>query len=322
VLLQIGITVVRRSPVLYFSGMLLLACSTISRAVTLNGFVLDETSIPVEQIVKGGPPRDGIPAIDSPRFVAKNKAGFLKDTERVLGIVINGEAKAYPIKILDWHEVVNDSIGSRSFVISYCPLCGTGMAFNANEGDVILKFGVSGLLYQSDVLLYDRNTESLWSQVMGRSISGKLNGKTLRQLPMAHTTWKDWRQRYPKTRVLTTETGYRRDYSRSPYLGYEHSPRLYFGVSNEAPDRYHPKELVMGLEMDGHFKAYPFVELSKKALSHFNDNFNDTPITVVWNEEARSAYITDAEGNELVTTIAYWFAWYTFHPQTAIYSPP
>ncbi|MFU8817641.1 MAG: DUF3179 domain-containing (seleno)protein, partial [Pseudomonadales bacterium] len=168
-------------------------------ARTMNGFDLSDALIPVRAIESGGPPRDGIPAINQPKFVAAPEAGFLDDDDRILGVAINGQPKAYPISILNWHEVVNDSSGSQYFVVTYCPLCGTGMVFASNAGDGALIFGVSGLLYNSDVLLFDRNTESLWSQILGKAVSGPLRGEPLPQLPAFHTTWADWRERHPQT---------------------------------------------------------------------------------------------------------------------------
>ena len=300
----------------------LILTAGVAQAVTKNGFSLDEASIPVDEILSGGPPRDGIPAIDNPQFLTSDKADFLKDEDRVLAVTINDIEKAYPIKILDWHEIVNDKIADQYFAVTYCPLCGTGVAFSADAGNKRLNFGVSGLLYNSDVLLYDRDTESLWSQIMGEAVTGELKGVKLQHLPVLHTTWGDWKQQHPDSLVLSTDTGFRRDYSRSPYSGYDKSKGLYFSVSNRAPGTYHPKEQVMGVEIDGMFKAYPFAELSQTGIPGFIDMFMDRKLNVHWNEKARSAHITDEEGNMIVTTTAFWFAWYAFHPETEVYKAP
>ena len=143
-----------------------------ARKVKKNGFDLEGALIPVQEIRSGGPPRDGIPSIDRPQFVAGTAAGFLKAKDRILGIERHGIARAYPIKILNYHEIVNDIFGSEPIVITYCPLCGTGMAFLAVIGGERRVFGVSGLLYNSDVLLYDRNSETLWSQLRGKAVAG------------------------------------------------------------------------------------------------------------------------------------------------------
>ena len=292
-------------------------------AVTKHGFDLNDASVPAREIRSGGPPRDAIPALNAPKFVDANDVRFLNEDDRVIGIVINAQARAYPIKILNWHEIVNDKIDGQHFVVTFCPLCGTGMVFASNIQGKALTFGVSGLLYNSDVLLFDRNTGSLWSQIKAEAISGDLRGARLEQLPALHTTWSDWLRRNPDTRVLSTETGYRRDYDQSPYRGYERTRRLYFQVANDAPDDYHRKALVLGVELDGVYKAYPFKELAAGGRSTFDDLIKDQSVTIHWDQAAQSAYATtDAENKVLPTVVAYWFAWYAFHPETVVFRAP
>jgi len=293
--------------------------STCVQAESKNGFELSQASISSDQIFQGGPPRDGIPAINAPKFIPANQATFLNENDRILGLAVGHEIKAYPVKIMNWHEIVNDQTAGKNIAITFCPLCGTGMAFDAQIGDQELVLAVSGLLYQSDVLLYDRQTESLWSQIMSEAISGPMKGKKLKQLNLEHTSWKDWLKRYPTTKVLSTETTFMRDYGRNPYAGYESSKKLYFNVKHTAPSIFHPKEQVLGIELDGQFKVYPFTELSKKKMSTFEDTFAGTTLKIHWNEQARSAYITNKKGDKLVSTTAFWFAWFTFHPNTLVY---
>lgn len=297
---------------------LTLVCHT--NAITKNGFNLDNASIPTRSILSGGPPRDGIPAINKPKFVDIKNAQFLKNEDRVIGIVINGQARAYPIKILDHHELVNDYIADQYFTVSYCPLCGTGMVFATNlKANGALIFGVSGLLYNSDVLLYDRNTESLWSQIMKTAISGKLKGLKLTQIPALHTTFKEWKTLHPDTEVLSTDTGFKRNYTRSAYRGYDKTKRLWFKVAHKSPKEYHPKEQVLGVDINGIFKAYPFVELIKHEKKEFLDDIGGVKIRVIWNANARSAYIQNEAGKTLNSTVSYWFAWFAFHPDTQIF---
>ena len=151
------------------TGVVALGMPMRAGARTLNGFDLTDTLIPEHLIEAGGPPRDGIPAIDEPLFVDSSRAG-LSDTDRVLGLSFGAVARAYPVRILNWHEIVNDRIADQPVAVTYCPLCGSGMAFDARVGGQITRFGVSGLLYNSDVLLYDRRTGSLWSQIMARAV--------------------------------------------------------------------------------------------------------------------------------------------------------
>ena len=298
--------------------LLLLSCA-VSAVERKNGFDVSNSLVDVDEIVSGGPKKDGIPAIDKPKFVAAKHADFLSPKERVLGLVIDGVAKAYPVKILNWHEIVNDRIHSSSFVVTYCPLCGTGVAFWSNIRGRKLKFGVSGLLYNSDVLFYDRQTESLWSQIAAKAVSGKLAGAELEQLVLAHTTWGDWLEKHPRTLVLSTKSGYLRSYGTNPYAGYEQSRKLYFQVNHKAPKTYHPKERVLGLNASGIYKAYPFEELNRHGKSQFVDVVNEHPFTIVWDQEHQSGRVMDSDSNEVPVMQAFWFAWFGFHPETEVF---
>ncbi|HEY3326405.1 MAG TPA: DUF3179 domain-containing protein [Novimethylophilus sp.] len=282
-----------------------------------NDFDLTGSLVPADEILSGGPPRDGIPAIDRPKFVRAGEADHVKPQDRVLGIERGNIAKAYPISIMNWHEIVNDRFGNDAIAVTYCPLCGTGMAFDASVGNKPLNFGVSGLLYNSDVLLYDRQSQSLWSQIMRTAVSGPFKGTKLNSVPIMHTTWADWKKRHPDTLVLSTDTGYRRDYQRNPYAGYEANEGIIFPVKFRAQG-YHPKEQVIGLEIDGKFKAYPFAELAKTS-GEIADEVNGRHVTVRFDAEHRAGTVFDDKGRELPTVIAFWFAWYGFHPEAEIF---
>ncbi len=300
---------------LIFSSLLF---STV-HAENINGFELSDALIPSTQIFSGGPDKDGIPSIDNPKFIRVRDAGFLKNEDRVLGITINGISKAYPISILNWHEIVNDSIGKVFFAITYCPLCGTGMAFDSRINGQVLSFGVSGLLYNSDVLLYDRETESLWSQLLSIAVTGKHKGRGLKMIPLKHTTWADWKRHHPSTLVLSKNTGYWRSYDRDPYSGYAQSNRLYFPVFNKAPKKYHPKEKVLGLVSGTTYKAYPFIELNKRNKEIIIDAVDGKSFAIHWNKKDQSGYVTDEAGVIVPVVQSYWFAWYAFHPETEVY---
>ena len=231
------------------------------------------------------------------------------------------ERRLIPSAFLNWHEIVNDESGDIGLLVTYCPLCGTGMAFAVDRGKA---FGVSGLLYNSDVLLYDRETESLWSQIMGRAIAGPRRGELLELVPLRHTTWDAWRSDYPDTLVLSTETGYRIDYRVDPYEGYDRTGRLMFPVS--ARDRsYHPKALVAGVVIDGQSRAYPFEELAKVG-EPLIERIGSTTIRVQFDPVAKSAWVERlVDGGPVViptdlpSVTAYWFAWYAFHPDTSVF---
>ena len=285
----------------------------------LGGWDFSKHNIPLDEIFSGGPEKDGIPAIDRPRFVAAERADkkFMKASDRVLGLVLNGKKKAYPIKILNWHEIVNDHIGGQPVVVTFCPLCGTGMVFDARIPGRELNFGVSGLLYQSDMLLYDRATESLWSQIKKEAVAGPLTGIHLRLIPSTHTTWSAWQKKHPDTIVLSNKTGYLRNYDRDPYAGYEQTASLMFGVSarNKA---YHSKERVIGVEIAGSVKVYPFSELTRAKLP-VEDVVGKKNIRIFFDRKTKTAVIQDENGKELPSVVGFWFAWFAFHPKGEVF---
>jgi len=297
--------------------LLILLLPLSSAAVTKNGFDLHDALIPATEIFQGGPPRDGIPAIDRPKFISADKADFLAPDDRVVGIEIEGEARAYPIKILNWHEIVNDSIKSKPITVTFCPLCGTAIVFSAKVKNLSRQFAVSGLLYNNDVLLYDRESESLWSQIRMQAISGSLKGQKLESLPSNHTSWKDWRRRFPNTLVLSTKTGHKRNYNRSPYTGYEKGKEIYFPLTLRS-ERYHPKERVLGTTVNGINKAYPFVELAKSNQSTIQDKVGGKTLQIKFDIENRDGSVT-SDGITLPSINSYWFAWYAFHSDTVVY---
>lgn len=287
-----------------------------------NGFDLREALVPIDAIQRGGPPRDGIPAIDRPKFVIPVRSR-LKADDRVLGLSHKGVARAYPVRILNWHEIVNDRIAGDPVAVTYCPLCGTGMAFDARVGDAAtareLSFGVSGLLFNSDVLLYDRGTDSLWSQLRQQAISGPLKGTLLKALPLEHTTWDDWRRRYPRTEVLSFDTGVARDYGRDPYAGYDTVNRLMFDVQHR-DERVGPKEWVLGLSVGSARKAYPLRALAARIgeTGVLEDRVGGQAVRIRYDARNRTARAEDATGTSLPSVLAFWFAWVAFHPKTEL----
>jgi len=283
-----------------------------------NGFDLAGALVSADRIFQGGPPKDGIASIDHARFVPALQAHFMQPTDTVLGLEFNGVVKAYPIAILNWHEVVNDSYGDASVVVTFCPLCGTGMAFRAEIDGTRLSFGVSGLLYNNDVLLYDRQTDSLWSQIAARAVSGARKGTRLLALPVKHTTWEDWRRRHPDTLLLSTDTGFKRDYRHDPYEGYETSREVFFPLDFRS-EGFHPKERVLGVEIKGRFKAYPFVELTKHGGEKIQDIVAGETLSLHFDVRHQTASAYDAAGRELPALTAFWFAWYAFHPDTEVF---
>ncbi|PWQ95592.1 DUF3179 domain-containing protein [Leucothrix pacifica] len=298
---------------------LIILCIPLSlSAASKNGFDLTNSLIPADQILQGGPPRDGIPSIDKPKFVAARSANFLKPGDRVIGVTYNGESRAYPINILNWHEIVNDSIRGKAVSVTYCPLCGTGLVYEGSVNGRALTLGVSGLLYNSDVLLYDRETQTLWSQILSKAINGPLSGQKLTMISSSQTSWAKWLKQHPNTKVLSTDTGFNRDYTRSPYGNYDNNTETYFPV-NAQSRQYHPKERVMGITINGKHKAYPFAELAKLGTTRFQDQFQGKQLTLEIDVPNRDGKILDANGKPIDLVNGFWFAWYAFHPDTTVF---
>lgn len=283
-----------------------------------NGFDVSNSLISKEKIFSGGPPKDGIPAILNPKFESASEASWLKSTDLVTGVEIEGVFKAYPLRILVWHEVVNDKVGNKPIMVSYCPLCGSTLIFDREVDSEELTFGISGLLYQSDVLFYDHQNLSLWSQLEMKAISGPKVGTEMEVLPSVLATWSEWKKKHPNTLVLSKDTGFSRDYDNMPYGGYESSTNLMFPVEN-SDDRYHPKEKVLVvISSDNVAKAYAFKELNK-VKTPLNDKVGLDEITIKFNSgEFVSAY--DKAGNPIRSFVTYWFAWYTFRPDTLVFN--
>ena len=285
---------------------------------TFNGFAVTSHAIPLTDIVSGGPPKDGIPAILHPQFVPADTVDFLSQEDRVLGVKGQTETKAYPINILNWHEIVNDRLDDMPIMITYCPLCGSGMGFRRTVGEHIYTFGVSGLLYQSDILMYDHQTESLWSQISRTAITGTSMGKTLEPIFLEHTTWKAWHHDHPKSLVLSPDTGYSRDYRHDPYQAYAKSDRLMFPTPAQQA-QFHPKEWVLGIEVHGTYKAYPFSRMPAHPTA-IRDVMKGEDLIVCWYPRRNTAKVVDGKGIPLPSLMAYWFAWYGFHPDTEIFT--
>jgi len=304
-----------------FTTLLLTLCllSTVVWADRFNGFDVSDSLVPCKHIVHGGPPRDGIPAIAHPRYVSASEAKFLRANDLVLALALGGQARAYPRYILNWHELVNTEIAGQAVLVSYCPLCGTGMAFLAEVRGEKLSFGVSGLLYNSDLLFYDKGSLSLWSQLDRRAISGPYKGTSLEQIGLEVMPWWRWRQQHPETAVLDENQGYARNYRRDPYSGYETSSQLYFKTLRRAPKAYHVKEPVQGIVWQGQAKAYPFAELRKLESDSVIDEIAGEKIKLHWDGKHEVAWLSTLDGKKLVSTRAYWFAWYAFHPQTEVF---
>lgn len=286
----------------------------------LEQFAVDNLTISQAEILRGGPAKDGIPAITGPQVTKGGKADFLDPRDRVVGITIDGEARAYPIRLLNWHEIINDQLGDVPIAVVYCPLCDSVSVVDRRMADKTLEFGVSGLLHNSNVLLYDRRDNALWSQVGFEAISGPHAGHALRHLPFDLTTFEQWRARYPDSTVATFETGHRRSYDRNPYGSYFASEELMFPATGADDRRLRRKEPVVGVQLGEMERAYPVRAIADAPGGRIEERVGDGRVVVEVLDAGQDVRVIEVPEGALVVH-TFWFAWVSFHPQTTIFEP-
>lgn len=243
-------------------------------------------------IISGGPPPDGIPPIDEPRFLAPDEVRFLADDEPVLAVEIDGDARAYPLQIMTWHEIVNDEVGGVPVAVTYCPLCNTGIAFERPTIDgELLDFGTSGKLYNSNLVMYDRQTETYWAQATGQAIVGELAGEQLTFVPARIVSFGDWRAEHPDGLVLSRQTGHERPYGENPYVGYDSLDRPFL-FTGELDERLPATARVLGIVRAGDVVAFPYETVSAQAVGGWAvvmEEVAGDPVAVFWKAGTRSA---------------------------------
>lgn len=301
---------------------------------------------------------DCIRSVDHPKFISVNAVDFIQDDDLVIGIKIGDEVRCYPHAILDWHEIVNDKIDAIDFSINYCPLTGSGMAWDRMINGKLTEFGVSGLLYNSNVIPYDRETGSHWSQMEQKCINGELYKQQAKTYPVIETSWKTWKALYPDSKVVSTETGFSRDYGEYPYFDYKENTDVFFPTEFEN-DTLHPKERVYGVVENEDAVVYRFSDF-KNGIAINMDTLSGKPVIVVGSTDDNfivvfenalngksitpkiaknklPGIIEDNEGNvfdifgycisgpakgsrlqPMNGFIAYWFAWAAFYPEVEI----
>jgi len=222
-------------------------------------------SVPFDEIGSGGPGKDGIPALDHPRFAPADRIDFLRPREPVIELTVHGETRAYPLQILIWHEIANDVIGGVPVAVTFCPLCDTAIAFDRRVNDRTLSFGTTGDLRNSDLVMYDRQTESWWQQFGGEAIVGRYTGTRLRQLPARIVAWSAFERAHPRALVLTRDTGFLRAYGQNPYAGYDDvSSPPFFPAAHSNDRRLPPKERVVFIERGNDAAAIAFSALARR----------------------------------------------------------
>ena len=276
---------------LVLSALLFSSTASAQRGTSLlRGWKTDTSkrSIELDELLNGGPPKDGIPSINRPKFVSTGDAdSWLQDQEPVILVAIENEARAYPLQILTFHEIVNDVLAGRPIVVTFCPLCYAALAFDRRIDGKVHSFGVSGMLRHSDMVMFDRQTESLWQQLNGEGIVGTYTGQKLKPLPAQIVSYEQFKAAHPFGEVLSKETGHRRKYGQNPYAGYDNindRPFLYRGPFDK---RVPPMEKVVTVSMGNEDKAYPHSVTSKMRVVY--DTVADTSIVIFHGEGAVSA---------------------------------
>ncbi len=286
----------------------------------------DRWLVPKSKVIDAGPGQDGIPALEIPEKVPVTEIDFLDENDLVIGINIGDGFFAYPHKILDWHEIINDNVNTNQYSINYCPLTGSGMAWNMLLTKEFSSFGVSGLLYNSNLIPYDRRSGSLWSQMLMKCINGEKIGEEPDMHPIIETTWSTWKKMYPQSKVVSLNTEFNRPYNSYPYIepltgaDYRTDPFLIFPV-DVIDERLHRKERIFGITVNGEGKAYRFNSF-EGPISIIHDQFqgvnfvvagsnnlsfmvafethleDDTEINFQALNNEFPAIMTDAEGNK------------------------
>lgn len=280
------------------------ACDSFSVQDVGGSFDL-QCSIPTSALFDGGPGRDGIPALTNPEALAPPNSG-IPDDDRVLGLVVNGTARAYPLILLWNHEIINDTLGGEPVLVSYCPLTGSGIAFDPVIEGQLRNFGVSGLLYENNLVMFDRTTESLWNQLLLGAQCGPERGKNLDLIPVIETTLGHWRQLYPQTTVVTTNTGFLFSYGFYPYGDYDEIDNSFtLFPSSPYSDQRPPKELVLGVATGGSLAAFPFGALADRGdLVTLNQAVGLDDVLVTYEGFSRTARAFDRVVNGQLLTFS------------------
>ncbi len=243
--------------------------------------------IDISEVISGGVPKDGIPSIDDPEFVlADSAARWLDPLEPVIVLDILGEARAYPLQILIWHEIVNDVLNGRHVAVTFCPLCNASIVFDRNLNGTILDFGTTGRLRHSDLVMYDRQTESWWQQITGRGVVGDYAGVKLAKLPAQIVSFGEFLISYPDGEVLSRDTGYTRDYGNNPYRGYDDINNLPFLMKDPADPRLPAMERVVNISVGDRHRVYPFSIFDNEPV--INDKINGIAVVIFSKQDTAS----------------------------------
>ncbi|RLE24917.1 MAG: hypothetical protein DRJ50_03925 [Actinobacteria bacterium] len=263
---------------------------TISGLTMARGSEVDGAPAPLidlNELRSGGPPPDGIPSVDEPKFLSPSEVDFLEENEPVLALDIDGDVRAYPVQILTWHEIVNDTVGGVPVSVTYCPLCNSAVAYDRRVDDQVVDFGTSGMLWNSALVMYDRQTETLWSHFTGEGIVGELTGTQLETFPVSTVPWGLWRDANPDGLVLSRDTGFDRSYGRNPYPGYDDVNNQPFLFDGEVDGQYTAMTRIVGIEVDDDALGVPLFALQEDEV--ITAEVGGTEIVVLWASGTASA---------------------------------
>jgi len=277
-------------------------------------------SIPLDEIIGGGPVKDGIPSIDEPKFVSVSEASFLSENDPGIAVEIDGISRFYPYQILVWHEIVNDTFNGQRVLVTYCPLCLSGIVFDPVVQGERVEFGTSGKLWNSNLVMYDRKTDSLWPQILGEAVVGPETGTTLPILASDAMTFGKWKAANPDGEILSRDTGAKRQYGDDPYGSYYTNDEVFFPLKH-TDDRLDRKAFVLGLLIEGKAKAYD-VEAIKRA-GEVSDDFAGKTFVLRHDQKIDAVRVFEkkADGSEerINPLGAFWFSWAAAHPESELY---
>jgi hypothetical protein len=296
-------------------GALLLPLLLAADTPTKGGFTLSGLTVDPKLIVDGGPGKDGIKSVDAPVFVPLPQAVWLTKETEVIGVKLGEDARAYPVRMLEYHQIVNDVVDGKPITVSYDPLAGSPRAWSRSVDGRTLRFGVSGLIYNHNFLLYDRETSSLWCQMLGRAISGPLAGKQLSRIPVRQETAGTWVTRVGDTKILRHPDPEHIHYSLSPYSAYWLQDRTIFPVAAR-DERYHAKELVLGVTAGDVTRAYLGSILTREG-GRVDEKIGSRRVQVRYVSETGTFDWEVDDGVQVDES--YWLAWKAFHPKTEIW---
>ena len=306
------------------TGLMMLGTLVTANAqqATINGFVVEETSIPITHIVRAAPAKDSIASLNEPTFVSPAEVDWLSDDDEVMSVTIGLDTRAYPLRILVWHEIVNDQFGGEALAITYSALSGSAVVFKsgAQSDGTPRSFGVSGLLYNSCLLLYGREKEELWSQLRMKGVSGSAMDQPLEPVVATRMSWKGWKQKFIAGQVLSNKTGSDINYADEwPYGDYAEQAETIFPFDvnrNELPT----KERVIGIVEGDFARCWPLEKFKEKGQLY--DAIGERAIRVVYDQKSDMVKITDIDtGAEIPWVSTYWFAWQAFNADTSIWMP-